>query len=331
MPKILLIQTAFLGDVVLATSLIEKIKFHFPDAQLDFLLRKGNESLLEKHPYLHQILIWDKKQKYRSIFKLISKIRKEQYQYVINLQRFLSSGIITVLSGAKYKVGFDKNPMSLFFTEKVPHIIGDGTHEIERNNALLFSITKSRKLFKPRLYPSETDYHAVQDLLKEPYLTIFPTSVWFTKQFPQEKWVEFLQKLSFQGNIYLMGSHHDYKFCEQICQQFPSSKIKILAGKLTLLQSAVVMKHALMNYVNDSAPLHIASAMNAPVTAIFCSTVPSFGFTPLSDDSAVIETNEKLECRPCGLHGRQKCPKQHFRCATTIDIERLIERIKFLQ
>ena len=70
-----------------------------------------------------------------------------------------------------------------------------------------------------------------------------------------------------------------------------------------------------MTFSNDSAPMHFASAMNAPVTAIYCSTVPEFGFGPLSDNSTIIETGEKLECRPCGLHGRKKCPKQHFKCS----------------
>jgi heptosyltransferase-2 len=80
------------------------------------------------------------------------------------------------------------------------------------------------------------------------------------------------------------------------------------------------MKNAQMNYVNDSAPMHLASAVNAPVTAIFCSTIPAFGFTPLSDHSRVIETSEVLPCRPCGLHGYAKCPKGHFKCAETIEI-----------
>ena len=78
-----------------------------------------------------------------------------------------------------------------------------------------------------------------------------------------------------------------------------------------------------MNYVNDSAPLHIASAMNAPVTAVFCSTVPSFGFGPLRENGRVVETPEDLDCRPCGLHGHRECPKGHFRCALGIEVFRV--------
>jgi heptosyltransferase-2 len=80
------------------------------------------------------------------------------------------------------------------------------------------------------------------------------------------------------------------------------------------------MSKAVRNYVNDSGPLHLASAMNAPVTAFFCSTVPSFGFGPLSDDSEIKETTEKLDCRPCGIHGFKTCPKGHFKCGKGIEI-----------
>jgi heptosyltransferase-2 len=80
------------------------------------------------------------------------------------------------------------------------------------------------------------------------------------------------------------------------------------------------MQGAVMNYVNDSAPMHIASAMNARVTAVFCSTVPAFGFTPLSDHHCIVQTQHPLDCRPCGLHGYKACPKGHFKCAETIEV-----------
>ncbi len=101
-----------------------------------------------------------------------------------------------------------------------------------------------------------------------------------------------------------------------------------LAGKLSFLQTAALMKDATMNYVNDSAPLHIASSVNAPVTAIFCSTVPSFGFGPLSEKSFIVEIQEIIPCRPCGLHGFKKCPEKHFKCAYNIKSEQLIDKIK---
>lgn len=92
-------------------------------------------------------------------------------------------------------------------------------------------------------------------------------------------------------------------------------RVIVVAGKLTLLQTAALMSKATMNYANDSAPVHMASAMNAPICEVFCSTVPSFGFTPLSEVALIVETAEKLSCRPCGIHGHRSCPEGHFRCA----------------
>jgi heptosyltransferase-2 len=97
-----------------------------------------------------------------------------------------------------------------------------------------------------------------------------------------------------------------------------------LAGSLSLLESAELMRGATMNYVNDSAPMHLCSSVNAPVTAIFCSTIPSFGFGPLSENSRIIETKEELPCRPCGLHGFKTCPKGHFLCAESIKPENVL-------
>ncbi|MDX5422106.1 MAG: glycosyltransferase family 9 protein, partial [Hymenobacteraceae bacterium] len=108
MKKILIIQTAFLGDVVLATALVEKLHDFYPEAQLDFLLRKGNEGLLKNHPLLHRVRIWNKQEgKYKSLLKLLGQIRSEQYDLVVNVQRFGATGILTALSGARETVGFD--------------------------------------------------------------------------------------------------------------------------------------------------------------------------------------------------------------------------------
>jgi heptosyltransferase-2 len=116
--------------------------------------------------------------------------------------------------------------------------------------------------------------------------------------------------------------------CEEIVQGAGSAQVVNLSGSLTFLQSAALMKDAVMNFVNDSAPLHLASAVNAPVTAIFCSTVPEFGFGPLSEGSLVVETRKQLPCRPCGLHGFRECPEKHFACAMTIDNQELLNRIQ---
>jgi heptosyltransferase II len=315
--KILLIQTAFIGDVVLATPLIEKLKEKFQDCTIDFLLRKGNESLLYNHPHIRKVIALDKKKnKYRNVIRLIRVIRSEAYDYAINLQRYLTTGLITSLSGAKIKIGFDKNPLSFAFTYAPKHQISTGNtvmHEVDRNLSLIQGIVGDNKFIRPKLYPSESDYKVIP--VTDEYICIAPSSVWFTKQLPMSRWCALIDKIPQRYTIFLIGAQGDWELCQEIQKNTESHKVEILAGKLTFLQSAALIEKAKMTFANDSAPLHFASATNAPVTAIFCSTVPAFGFGPLSDISHVVEVDEKLDCRPCGLHGKKKCPRQHFKCS----------------
>jgi heptosyltransferase-2 len=121
-----------------------------------------------------------------------------------------------------------------------------------------------------------------------------------------------------------LGAASDKTLCSEIINTLPDHFAKNLSGELSFLQSAALMKTAEMNYVNDSAPMHIASAMNAPVTAVFCSTVTWFGYWPLSDKSFVVERTEPLYCRPCTSHGKRLCPEKHFKCALDINKDQLL-------
>jgi len=326
--KFLIIQTASIGDVILSTPIIEKLHKHFPDDKIDFLLKKGNEGLFKAHPFINNLIIWNKSErKYRNLLDIINFIREQKYDYLINVQRFASTGFITVLSKAKKTVGFNKNPFSFLFSKRIKHRIKEkNIHEIERNLSLIHHIT-DKQPSPIKLYPTQDDFAKTSQYKTSQYICIAPTSLWFTKQFPKEKWIEFLNKIDKDIVVYFIGSKNDYDFCKNIIDNSNHKNSLNLAGKLNFLESAALIKDAQMNYTNDSAPQHIASAMNAPVTTIFCSTISDFGFGPLSDNSKIVETKENLKCRPCGLHGLKKCPEKHFKCAKTINVEQLLERI----
>lgn len=307
--------------------MLEKLHHHYLDAQIDFLVRKGNESLMREHPFVHEMLVWDKKEgKYTNLFLLLKKIRNREYDAVINLQRFAASGILTALSKSKERIGFKKNPLSFMFDRVLIHSIGNrtvtGVHEVNRCLSLIEHLTDDQPQ-KPQLYPSDNDWEHIKQFTNERFITISPASVWFTKQTPKSVWIDFIKSIP-QQKIYLLGGPGDVALCEEIKRASENSNLSILAGKLSLLQSAALMSFAKMNYTNDSAPMHLCSAMNAPVTAVFCSTIPEFGFGPLSDKSFVLETRENLDCRPCGLHGFNACPKGHFKCGK-IEIQDLVE------
>jgi heptosyltransferase II len=330
MQKFLIIQTAFIGDVVLATGIAEKLHACFPEAEIDFLVRKGNEGLLKQHPFLHEVLVWNKQErKLSNLWKMLRQIRHRQYDKVINVQRFAATGILTAFSGAKEKIGFNKNPFSFLFNKKIPHIISTADqpfHEVERNNKLVAHFTDD-KVFNPALYPAKNDEDVVRPYQQQPYVCIAPASVWFTKQYPNNKWVELINKIPETYRIYLLGAPSDKLLCEEIISSSSQKNIINTCGQFNFLQSAALMKGATMNYVNDSAPMHFASSVNAPVTAVYCSTVPYFGFGPLSTKKFIIEVAEKLSCRPCGLHGKKTCPLNHFDCANKIKVEQLLETL----
>jgi heptosyltransferase-2 len=274
------------------------------------------------------LYVWNKKGgKFKNLFQILKSVRKEKYDYLINLQRFATTGLFTLFSGAKYKAGFKKNPFSFAFSYRVNHYVQHGKHEVERNQLLISQITDSY-FSKPRLYPPAQLFENVAKLKEDRYICISPASVWFTKQFPPEKWIEFIGQLKKDIRVYLLGAPNDIDLCDEIIRETKKDNIVNLAGKLNLLESAALMKDAEMNYSNDSAPLHLASAMDAPATAIFCSTIPGFGFGPLSSNSTVIETHENLDCRPCGLHGKNACPKGHFKCAYQINVSELLSILK---
>jgi len=330
MQKICVIQTAFIGDVVLSTALLESLHAKYPTSQIDIVVRKGNEALFANHPFVNQVIIWNKQsQKYKNWFSVLKQLRAGKYDALVNVQRYAATGLWTALSNAKVKIGFDKNPFSFLFTHKVKHLaMQPGLHETQKNHDLILALDAEIELNNPRLHPTHTDFEKVKHLQSEPYICIAPASVWFTKQFPVAQWIHFLNQLQLEGKVYIIGGPGDKALGDQIIAGInKESKVYQnvinVAGQFHFLSSAALQKGAVLNYVNDSAPMHFASAVNAPVVAIYCSTIPDFGYGPLSDQSFVVQTQEALPCKPCGIHGKKACPLQHFNCGFTIQMQQL--------
>lgn len=327
---ILIIQTAFIGDTILASHFARAVKEHYPDSRIHFFLRKGNESVIQGLPTIEKTWVWDKKGgKTKNLFKLIKELRETHFDMVFNLHRHFNSGLVAALMKSPMKVGFRQNPLSFFYTRKINHQIPDprGWHEVQRNLELIpdFKIVDNPKIYKPELPLQEKNFQKIEPYLVDNYFVIAPASVWFTKAWSEEKFKELTQELVKRGKVYFVGAPEDKDLCDRIRMNHPETLN--LCGDLNLLDSAALMKSAKRVFVNDSAPLHLASSVNAKTTAIFCSTVPAFGYTPLADDSVVIDVGSSLSCRPCGLHGHKNCPLGHFKCSHDIDIQRVLETI----
>jgi heptosyltransferase-2 len=264
------------------------------------------------------------------------------------VQRYLATGIITVLSGAKKTIGFDKNPLSFLFSEVVKHQFGAAAeaaeaggraaaqnsnsaslHETSRNHALLASLTTA-PVAKPALYPSVANFATVQKWQGAPYICMSPGSVWETKKMPAKNWIDLINAVPTNYTIYLMGAPNETALCAEILSGSSREGVINIAGQLNLLEAAALIKGASLNYVNDSAPMHLASATGAAVAAIYCSTTPAFGYGPLSAKQFIIESLEPLACKPCGLHGKKLCPLGHFNCGHSITTAQLLAPLSLI-
>lgn len=329
---ILIIQTAFTGDVILALPLAQRLRAEFPQAVIHFLVRKGNENLLQFRPDVDVIHVWDKKnQKKSGLIRLIQELRKYQFRLAVNCQRFLSTGLIMAALHAEFKTGFAENPLSFLYTRRYPHTRSekgspDPLHEVDRNIRLLSGISDiSREV--PSIRPEVRELEKVKNIIGDKQIIVLaPASVWQTKQWPPEYWQQLVKSLPDIYTPVIIGGPGDYQTGQFVLEGQESGMN--LCGKLSFRESAALMSLAVRVICNDSAPLHLASSVNAPVTAIYCSTIPEFGFYPLSQDAIVLEEQNKLNCRPCGLHGHKVCPEGHFSCGRTILPERVLKTIK---
>lgn len=332
--RILIIQTAFIGDVILALPLLQVLRKNFPSSKIDFMLIPKTAELLKNHPDVNDVIIFDKNgadKGLRGILKMARFISKQNYDVAFILQRYFRSAIIPFLAGVKVRVGFDKSKFKFLYTEIVKY---RQIHEIDRNLSLLepFNIkVESREL--PNLYPSSEDKKLVDGILSQinsKIIGIAPGSVWETKRWLKERFAELVKLLHYDGfAVALIGGVDDFELCEEIKNMSGVDSVFNFCGKLSLLQSAELISRCVVLISNDSAPMHLAVAMRTPVVAIFGSTVPEFGFYPYGDRDKIVQV-ENLYCRPCGIHGYKKCPEGHFKCMRLIETERVYNEVKKL-
>lgn len=331
--KVLFIQTAFIGDAILMTSMVESWSAAHPNDEIHVCVRKGNEGLFRGHPFVHEVWVWDKTggvvSRYWKLFQLARRIRQRAFDAVFTPHRHASSGWLTVFSGANIRSAFSSHPLAKAMTHLVSHRMEAGWHEVDRNHELIAPWVEGKNL--PRLHPNPLDLERAATVLADhdAGIVFAPLSQWGTKQWPLEQWQALILQVNQehpQWKIVLMGGREDALELDAFADRLCLPQATVVAG-WGLLEAAALMKRARAVVTNDSGPLHLASAVNAPTVAIFCSTSPDFGFGPLATHSRVVETTEALPCRPCGLHGHPSCPEQHFRCGTGVQVRQVGEAI----
>ena len=216
------------------------------------------------------------------------------------------------------------------------YMYNSSSHEIERNLSLLGPLNfPSGAGGLPRLYPSHQDAQIVNSFLHtcgynlhKNMIAIAPGTIWNTKRWPADRFAVVSAQLASDDNvIVLIGGKEDEILCKEVMEIAHVKNVFSAAGKLSLLQSAELIRRCKVLISNDSAPMHIAVAVETPVIAIFGATIPGFGFAPRGHRDVVVETNG-LPCRPCSIHGGNICPIKTFACMLAIAPELVVEKVK---
>jgi len=333
--KILIIQTAFLGDSVLTLPMIQKLKEKFPGSILKVLCIPSTKELFESSLYVDQVIVYDKRGKQKSFWdylKLIKQINEQKFTRVYSPHRSLRSSVLVLVSGAKESFGFDIASGSFLYRTRIKYF--SSKHEVARNLDLIGYDTSNEKW---KILPVVSISSEVETKIKKmiesagnkKITAVAPGSVWSTKIYPQDYFIEVISSLVSQNYyVVLLGGNDDEKLCSNIAHKF-NVGVESFAGKLSVIESIALMKKCSLLISNDSAPTHLGMIADIPTITIYCSTVPEFGFYPYNQKSKSLSL-DGLECKPCGIHGHMECPIKTFDCGKKLLPEVLIESIKEL-
>jgi len=333
--KILIIQTAFLGDVVLTTPLVKAVRENFPQSFISVLLIPQTSEVFKNNAHINQLILYDKKGKQKGIgnfLKLVDFVRKEEFDLAILPHRSLHSAFLAYLSKIPRRIGFHSASGSFLYTDEVTY--RTNLHEIDRNLSLLSPLGCSRRNIKLQLFPAEEDFAWADEFLNQSGVdknkklaAIFPSSAWATKRWTIEGFADVAERLIQEANaeVLLLGSNKDEKLLLKISSIMREKPI-IPIGKTNLLRSLALVSKCSVVLSNDSAPVHMSVALGKPVVVIFGSTLPEFGFAPYGEHHTIIQKN--IYCRPCGIHGKKVCPEIHFKCMKDISPDETFQAVK---
>lgn len=320
---VLVIQTAFLGDVILTTGLLSQLAERY--GPVDVVTTPAAGALLDSHPAVGRVSGYDKRGKdrgARGILRLAAALRSRGYHTVYLPHRSLRSALLALLGRIPVRVGFAGGPGAWSYTRAIPR--PESGHDAERLLALAEPAPGTAA--RVSLGLTDLDRRRAAEWLAQQGITgsfaaIAPGSIWGTKRWPgYDRLVAALP-----GPVVVLGGPEDRPLAEAVVAAAPGRAVNA-AGTLSLRTAAAVIERARVLVTNDSAPLHLASAVGTPIVALFGPTVPAFGFGPRGEHDSVIEV-PGLPCRPCSSHGPQVCPLGHHRCMTEISVERVMKAV----
>ncbi|KAA3619694.1 MAG: lipopolysaccharide heptosyltransferase II [Calditrichaeota bacterium] len=329
--KILIIQTAFFGDAILTSPLIREVRKRFPQAQIDLIANSGAMDLFSRNPNIDAVFPFVKKpfvNKILGFLKLLIQIRREKYECAISVQSYMTSANLMFFAGIPRRIGFKRQKL---LTDPIIH--GGLMHRTEYYLSLMKAFSDEKYDRQTEIFWSEDEEKKAVALFesignkKAFNLGIAPGSVWFTKRWPKEYFVELIDKLQSESiQIFLIGGPGEVELCAEIEKKCVNKNVTNIGGQHSITGSAAVIKKLDLMLVNDSAPLHIANAVQTDVIAIFGPTVRRYGFYPLRENDTMLEL--ELPCRPCRHNGGPVCPEKHFKCMLELQPAMVLQAIR---
>ena len=329
--RILIIQTAFLGDVILITPLIRATREVFPHATIDVLVIPETAPVLANNPHVRRVITFDKRgNKVFAFMRTLMEIRRNRYDLGISPHSSLTSAYLMRLGGIPERLGFDRWRAARHLTLKVAHL--KGVHKARKNLHLLSVFSDREFNMQTEVFPDEAMLERAAKIKAglprpgRPVVAVFPGSIWFTKRWPEDHFVTLIHGMDEAGlNLILGGSGAEKQLCDRIIRASGAEALNI-AGETDPLEAAAVIGQCDLVICNDSAPLHLANAVGTDVFAIGGPTdMREMGYFPFREQDRIFETD--LECRPCGSHGGRRCPEDHHRCMRDLKPEVILAAV----
>jgi heptosyltransferase-2 len=333
--KILVIQTAFPGDAILTLPLIQELKKKKPEYLIDVLCIPSTVEIFTASSYVNSAIPFDKKGKQKSFvafIRFIKQLRSNTYEIVYSPHRSLRSALIAMNISAKETLGFENSNLKFAFKKTVKY--DPSAHEVKRNLEFIGNdYGDDRWKIIPEITVSAESKKKVEEFLSEnkinKFITIAPGSIWETKKYPAEYFRQIIHYfLNKKYRIILVGGIKDKIICEDL-REGNEDSVFSSAGDFSFIDTVELLKRTSLLICNDSAPTHLGMCADIPVLTIYCSTIPQFGFYPYNNKSDFI-SYDNLLCKPCGIHGFNKCPFDTFDCAKLLLTNLAIEKAEKL-
>ena len=332
--RIIVVQTAFLGDIILTTPLLNALKTIYPRSYLALLTTPVGKQALSGLEELDEIISYDKKHSESGPAAFINKVREvrsKKFELAISPHRSLRSALLLGMSGIPVLVGFEDAALSWIYHLRVKR--NKAEHDVKRNLSLLGPVAKLPEHFQPRIkLPLPPDFDPAKfgvNLKERPLIGFAPGSAWPTKRWPAPKFAGLAKSLAEElgAKIILLGDQGDVVLCQEIEDQ-AATPVLNLAGKTGLQELFAIISKLDVLVSNDSAPVHAASAFATPAAVIYGPTTPQFGYGPWLNPHRIIQ--KEMSCRPCHHHGPRQCPEKHFNCMSEIGISEVADEVKEL-